>query len=101
MRQGPVCTLTLDSPHNRNALSAQLLDELAEGLTGAATDAAVRVVILTATGKAFCSGADLAAPPTTVSSRMPEILEAIRSAPVPVIVRVAGRRHRRRHHRLQ
>ena len=89
-RQGPVCTLTLDSPHNRNALSAQLLDELAEGLTGAATDAAVRVVVLTATGRAFCSGADLTAPPTTVSSRMPEVLEAIRGAPVPVIARVGG-----------
>ena len=88
MRQGPVCTLTLDSPHNRNALSAQLLDELAEGLATATADGAVRVVVLTATGQAFCSGADLSAPPTTVSSRMPEILEAIRGAPVPVIARV-------------
>jgi methylglutaconyl-CoA hydratase len=89
-RQGPVCTLTLDSPHNRNALSWQLLDELAEGLAEASADAAVRVVVLTATGRAFCSGADLSAPPTTVTSRMPEILEAIRSAPVPVIARVGG-----------
>ena len=39
VRQGPVCTLTLDSPHNRNALSAPLLDELAEGLAEAAADA--------------------------------------------------------------
>ena len=90
MRQGPVCTLTLDSPHNRNALSAQLLDELAEGLATATADGAVRVVVLTATGQAFCSGADLSAPPTTVSSRMPGILEAIRRAPVPVIARVGG-----------
>jgi methylglutaconyl-CoA hydratase len=90
VRHGPVCTLTLDSPHNRNALSAQLLDELAGGLAEAAADAAVRVVVLTATGTAFCSGADLSAPPTTVSSRMPEILEAIRRAPVPVIARVGG-----------
>jgi enoyl-CoA hydratase/carnithine racemase len=90
VRQGPVCTLTLDSPHNRNALSAQLLDELAEGLAEAAADASVRVVVLTATGRVFCSGADLSAPPTTVSSRMPEILEAIRAAPVPVIARVGG-----------
>jgi methylglutaconyl-CoA hydratase len=89
-RNGPVCTLTLDSPHNRNALSAQLLDELARGLADAAADAAVRVVILTATGKAFCSGADLSAPPTTVSSAMPEILDAIRAAPAPVIARVGG-----------
>ena len=90
MRQGPLCTLTLDSPHNRNALSAQLLDELAGGLDEATTDAGVRVVILTAVGKVFCSGADLSAPPATVASRMPEILEAIRAAPVPVIARVGG-----------
>jgi methylglutaconyl-CoA hydratase len=90
VRQGPVCTLTLDSPHNRNALSAQLLDELAGGLAEATADAGIRVVILTAVGKAFCSGADLSAPPATVSSRMPEILEAIRAAPVPVIARVGG-----------
>jgi methylglutaconyl-CoA hydratase len=90
VRQGPVCTLTLDSPQNRNALSAQLLDELADGLAAAAVDPAVRVVVLTATGKAFCSGADLSAPPTTVSSRMPGILDAIRTAPVPVIARVGG-----------
>jgi enoyl-CoA hydratase/carnithine racemase len=90
VRRGPVCTLTLDSPHNRNALSSQLLDELADGLADAAGDAAVRVVILTATGKAFCSGADLSAPPTTVISRMPEVLEAIRTAPVPVMARVSG-----------
>jgi enoyl-CoA hydratase/carnithine racemase len=90
VRRGPVCSLTLDSPHNRNALSSQLLDELADGLAEAAADPAVRVVVLTATGKAFCSGADLSAPPTTVTSRMPEVLEAIRSAPVPVIARVGG-----------
>jgi methylglutaconyl-CoA hydratase len=90
VRRGPVCTLTLDSPHNRNALSVQLLDELADGLADAAADATVRVVVLTATGRAFCSGADLTAPPTTVTSRMPEVLESIRTAPVPVIARVGG-----------
>jgi len=90
VRQGPLCTLTLDSPHNANALSAQLLDELADGLADASADAGVRVIVLTATGKAFCSGADLTAPPTTIASRMPEVLETIRSAPVPVIARVGG-----------
>ena len=90
VRQGPLCTLTLDSPHNANALSAQLLDELADGLAAASADAGVRVIVLTATGKAFCSGADLTAPPTTIASRMPEVLETIRSAPVPVIARVGG-----------
>jgi methylglutaconyl-CoA hydratase len=89
-RRGPVCTLTLDSPHNRNALSASLLDQLAEHLAQATSDATVRAVVLTATGPVFCSGADLSAPPTTVTSRVPGIFDTIRSARVPVIARVAG-----------
>jgi methylglutaconyl-CoA hydratase len=90
VRQGPRCTLTLDSPHNRNALSVQLLDELADHLAEAAADATIRVVVLTAIGQAFCSGADLSAPPTALTSRMPAVLEAIRTLPVPVIARVGG-----------
>ena len=88
--RGPVCTLTLDSPHNRNALSALLLDELAAHLTAVTGDATVRAVILTAVGPAFCSGADLSAPPTMITSRVPAILDTIRTARVPVIARVAG-----------
>jgi methylglutaconyl-CoA hydratase len=89
-RRGPVCTLTLDSPHNRNALSSQLLGELADGLAGAAADAAVRVVVLTATGRVFCSGADLSERAAADTSRFPEILAAVRAAPKPVIARVDG-----------
>jgi methylglutaconyl-CoA hydratase len=89
-RRGPILTLTLDSPQNRNALSPQLLDELADGLAEAAADTSVRAVVLTATGKVFCSGADLSALPGASTSRMPEVLNAIRSAPIPVIARVGG-----------
>jgi methylglutaconyl-CoA hydratase len=82
--------LTLDSPHNRNALSSRLLDELVDGLQQGAADDAVRVVVLTATGGVFCSGADLSEAAGVVASRMPEVLTAIRSAPVPVVARVGG-----------
>ena len=54
-----IATITLDSPHNRNALSAQLIGELFERLERAENDDAVRVVVLAATGTVFCSGADL------------------------------------------
>ena len=54
-----VCTLVLNSPANRNALSARLLDELAGALRAATTDDDVRVVVLTGSGTVFCSGADL------------------------------------------
>jgi len=89
-RRGPVCTLTLDSPHNRNALSSQLLGELADGLGGAAADAAVRVIVLTAAGRVFCSGADLSERTAADTSRFPDILAAVHAAPKPVIARVDG-----------
>ena len=57
---GAVATITLDSQHNRNALSRQLVTELFEHLETAAADPAVRVVLVQAAGRVFCSGADLA-----------------------------------------
>jgi len=57
---GGVATLTLNRPEQRNALSAQLLDELVDGLRTARDDDQVRAVVLTGSGdKAFCAGADL------------------------------------------
>jgi enoyl-CoA hydratase len=55
-----IATITLDSPHNRNALSKRLVTELAHRLDLAAADGGVRAVLLTHTGPAFCAGADLA-----------------------------------------
>lgn len=52
-------TITLDSQHNRNALSRQLVSEVFEGLERAAADPAVKVVLITSAGRVFCSGADL------------------------------------------
>lgn len=53
-----VATITLDSQHNRNALSRQLLDELHRALDE--TEAASpRAIVLTHVGPAFCAGADL------------------------------------------
>jgi methylglutaconyl-CoA hydratase len=85
-----VRTLTLDSPANRNALSFQLLDELARGLADAAADPTVRALVLTATGNVFCSGADLSERAGSLPSRLPEIFDAIRTAGSPVIARVNG-----------
>ncbi|HET7018847.1 MAG TPA: enoyl-CoA hydratase-related protein [Streptosporangiaceae bacterium] len=61
-------TVTLDSPHNANALSTTLLSQLDQALASAAADAAVRVVVLTGAGKVFCSGADLKEAKTSPSS---------------------------------
>lgn len=54
-----VATITLDSPPNRNALSARLRRELLAHLDATEADEAVRVVLLTHTGTVFCSGMDL------------------------------------------
>ena len=54
-----VATITLDSPHNRNALSRQLVSELFERLDVAEGDDAVKAVVIRSSGRVFCSGADL------------------------------------------
>jgi enoyl-CoA hydratase/carnithine racemase len=56
---GPLATITLDSPHNRNALSRRLVSELFDRLRAADADDDVRVVLLRSSGRVFCSGADL------------------------------------------
>jgi enoyl-CoA hydratase len=55
-----VATLTLNRPDQRNALNAELLTQLVEGVKAARDDDAVRAVVLTGAGdKVFCAGADL------------------------------------------
>ena len=54
-----IARIALDSPRNRNALSAALVQELTDALTSAGADDAVRAVELTHTGSTFCAGADL------------------------------------------
>ena len=55
---GAVCTITLDSQHNRNALSLELVRQLHVALD-AAEQASARVIVLNHVGPTFCSGADL------------------------------------------
>ena len=54
-----VATITLDSEHNRNALSRQLVTELGERLATADADADVKAILVRSAGRVFCSGADL------------------------------------------
>jgi len=81
-------TLTLDSPHNRNALSAALVGELADALTDCAKDADVRAVVLTHTGNTFSAGADLKDPPDP--DALVGLLRQIVAVPKPVLARVTG-----------
>jgi enoyl-CoA hydratase len=54
-----VATVTLDSERNRNALSRQLVTELAAHLATADADPEVRAILVRSSGTVFCSGADL------------------------------------------
>ncbi|HEU5033472.1 MAG TPA: enoyl-CoA hydratase family protein [Mycobacteriales bacterium] len=87
-----VATVTLDSPHNRNALSAQLRRELDAHLARAFADDAVRVVVLTHSGTVFCSGMDLkeASGGAVAGDEFPRILEAVWTSPKPVVARLGG-----------
>ncbi|MFF5934022.1 enoyl-CoA hydratase family protein [Streptomyces sp. NPDC012508] len=83
-----IATLTLDSPENRNALSAALVAELAEALTECGQDPAVRAVVLTHTGSTFSAGADLKAPPSPYA--FVDLLRQIVGLPKPVVGVVRG-----------
>lgn len=83
-----ITTLTLDSPGNRNALSAALVGELADALTDSAKDGETRAVVLTHTGTTFCAGADLRDPPHP--DALVELLRQILDLAKPVVARVTG-----------
>jgi methylglutaconyl-CoA hydratase len=90
-----VATITLDSPHNRNALSAQVRRELHGHLTAANGDDAVRVIVLDHTGPVFCAGMDLKETAGASSgdqpvNQFPAILELIWTGPKPVVAKLAG-----------
>ena len=58
-RRGSAAIITVNRPEKRNALSRALTAALAEAFNRADADDAVRAVILTASGPAFCAGMDL------------------------------------------
>ena len=90
-----VATITLDSPHNRNALSRQLVSELFAHLESAATDEAVKVVLLRSADRVFCSGADLteAAGDGAATEGVKAIVllqRLLATLPKPVVVELQG-----------
>jgi len=86
-----ITTITLDSQHNRNALSAQLLAELHSAID-AAEGADARAIVLRHEGPAFCAGADLkersSGPPD--SGPMVRALQRLMDTERPTIAAVNG-----------
>lgn len=89
-----VATVTFDSPHNRNALSRQLVSEFHDRLTRAAEDDEVIVVVVRAEGRTFCSGADLSEASDQgmeqAAGVIVELQRSIVTHPKPVITRLHG-----------
>ena len=93
--------LTLDRPERLNAFTVEMHQELRDALTRVAAERAVRVLILTGAGRAFCAGQDLndraagaADGPMDLGSSLERyygpLVLALRKLPVPVIAAVNG-----------
>ncbi len=87
-----IATVTLDSPQNRNALSAQLMAELSGAFDGVRADPAVRGVVLTHASTTFCAGADLSGggDPAEGLRSLLDLLRQIVTLPKPVTALIRG-----------
>ena len=88
-----VARITLDAPQARNVLTGKSLAALNQALDDAALDGAVRVVVLAATGRAFCAGADLrgtGAQAADFTARYTGALARLLDHPKPTVARVQG-----------
>ncbi len=96
-----VARITLNRPEVLNSFDRQMAVQLREALEAAALDPAIRAVLLTGAGRAFCAGQDLAevipaadAPPTDLGDIVHDsynpIIRAIRQIEKPVVCAVNG-----------
>jgi enoyl-CoA hydratase/carnithine racemase len=97
--EGHVATITLNRPAKLNAMSWVMFEEIGSAFGRAADDPAIRCVVVTGAGNAFCSGADLTDPANMVATafemkdRMRVIhgvAHAFMTCPKPTIARVTG-----------
>lgn len=92
--------VTLNRPERHNAFDDTMIAELADAMERMASDPAVRIVVISSTGKSFCAGADLewmqrAAAFSLEENRrdageLAEMLRRIADCPKPVLARVQG-----------
>jgi 2-(1,2-epoxy-1,2-dihydrophenyl)acetyl-CoA isomerase len=87
-RRGAVATIRLDRPQAMNAVDTQLGDDLLGALTAVAQDDAVRAVVLTGNGRAFCSGADLRSGFEPNEEGRPDVQKALRERFHPIILTI-------------
>jgi 2-(1,2-epoxy-1,2-dihydrophenyl)acetyl-CoA isomerase len=93
-----IATITLDRPEALNALTVEVKESLLAAFRGVARDRAVRAVVLTGAGRAFCAGQDLKerlepdAPPLSVElrERYNPIIRAMRTLDQPIVGAING-----------
>jgi enoyl-CoA hydratase/carnithine racemase len=88
---GTVLRIRLDRPEKLNAVDTPMLDELCAQVERAAGDETVRAVLLTGSGRAFCSGGDLTGGDTAGAAEAANrMVRAIVELPKPVVAGVQG-----------
>ncbi len=92
-----IVTITLNRPDKRNAINDEIWTGLERALAAASRDPAVRVVVVTGAGGAFCSGQDLseagggrAGTPLEAMRRVADVAVSLHRLPKPTIARVDG-----------
>lgn len=97
---GPVAHLILNRPDKRNALSAELVDQMVQGMLSLNANDAIRVVVIRSADKPFCAGADLGyltqlrsntlEENEADSQRLRQLFDAIYLSPKYIISQVEG-----------
>ncbi len=98
---GGVAAITLNRPDKLNAFTASMLVDFRAALETAASDDAVRCVLITGAGRGFCAGQDLSDRSVSPDAEMPDLGESlenrynpivrlIRTMPKPVVIAVNG-----------
>jgi enoyl-CoA hydratase/carnithine racemase len=99
--RGPVATLRLDRPAQMNALTFEVYRELIDTFRALAQRPAVRVAVITGTGKAFCTGGDVkdiigrllgrdAAALREFTDMTCDLIRAMRALPRPIVASLNG-----------
>ncbi|WP_406416343.1 enoyl-CoA hydratase [Streptomyces sp. NBC_00873] len=98
-RTGTILRVTFNRPESLNALTTPMLNTAARAIESSGTDAGVRAIVLTGAGRAFSSGADLAAngevgeggtPDPVIIDAANRLTTAVRRVPKPVVAAVNG-----------
>lgn len=98
---GPVVRVTLNRPEKLNSVTGEMRRELVDAFESISSNAEARVVVLTGSGRAFCTGQDLneryrpeGAPPPDLGDALEQgfnrLIRQIRALQIPVVCKVNG-----------